>query len=154
MLSYTVFHWFSPVIQRGVRQQTLDKDEDLPPLGEGDRAHEVWAAFAPLVQRMGLGRQAQQQQEQQQPQPPSSLAEDGGTTPPPPRRKKRYWKGTRVTRLLFQLGRWAAVVQAFWQAVGSLAVFISPLALKEIVGFVSNYGTYVRRAFAVFVSVS
>lgn len=134
LLSYTIFNWFSPVIAKGVKQTSLDPEADLPPLGEGDRAEEVWAVFGPLVARVGLGVKQSQQQLQGQ--------EQGCVTAPLlPKPHNNHWKGTRITRLLFQLGRMDVVVQAFWQAVGSLAVFIAPLALREIVGFVSHYGT-------------
>lgn len=126
------------MIARGVKQTTLDPETDLPPLGEGDRAEEVWGVFAPLVARMGLGVKQQEQSRVQG-------QEQGGVTalllPSNSKASKNHWKGTRITRLLFQLGRMDVVVQAFWQAVGSLAVFIAPLALREIVGFVSHYGT-------------
>jgi len=75
---------------------------------------------------------SQTQKKEERPSLPPSL--------PPQTKKKRRWKGLTITLLLFRLARGGVVVQALWQAIGSLAVFIAPLALRRIVDFVSHHG--------------
>lgn len=162
LLSYTLFTWFEPVIRKGwCRDLNM---EDMPPFLPDDSSALVSRRFAPLVEKEGVVEGGVQCRPPWPPLPrslplppytssaldemgkdslhtpllPSSPSRHPALPPFSPSSKRKRWKGFSVTLLLFQLARGKVVVQAVWQLLGSLAVFIAPLALRKIVAYVSQ----------------
>jgi len=127
--------------------------DDLPPFLPDDSSAAVSARFSLLVEAEG-GLEGGVPAFKPKPALPPSLPASEMDTPLLPQKKEeerpslppslprtsRRWKGLTITLLLFRLARGGVVVQALWQAIGCLAVFIAPLALRRIVDFVSHYG--------------
>lgn len=140
---------------------------DLPPLLPNDGSAAVSARFAPLVKaeealagevpvptptlpptlhvleaKEGMdGRMLSPPPQRWKSEKQAALLPALAPSHAPPHKTKprRRWRGLTITLLLFRLARGGVAVQALWQAVGSLAVFIAPLALRRIVDFISHY---------------